>query len=533
MSTVAKGARDRRQRSVLGWVFFLLFGVGSAVACVVGGLRVHAILLAPDATALRVASTPTAAEREKGVVRGRATLVAATPKDLPACLVSHKKGKNTAWVTLRGDLTAHLGDETYELPTRTSIEFLEHLRPTNAGLPSSVFASVHQAMPHLAKSGAYKITCLGPEEPVWIEACKRGEALVPCAGADAVVLTVGGGAARADWERSYGVAWGVLALFGAVVFLRLAMVPFTYAREVVDTLAAHGGRAAPAGDGVYWTLLMVNVLLLPIAFAFWKSPIGPYVSGAVVLGLVGSFLVATARRLPRLVAARRVLRGSRTAPLHGVDPGARRELAVRVTADAATLVGPTGGRHAYIRCSVQENVAEKSGTKTVLRMRPAGSGMMPRAIPIEDASGRGWLDLQHCELDSGDEPAVDLHAGNIPPWLPELLGHPLEAGPGHRHWTLTWKAIDPGEPLLLYGAVERALPGAADAVVEARHGYREPATVPVVRGSAEARTVAYVGDEGHLLQAIRLELGARAVITLLMLGAAAAFVAVAGHLPGL
>lgn len=533
VSTVARGARDRRRRSLLGWLFFLVFGLGGAVAFVVGVVRAQAILLGPDATVGRVASAPTAAERAKGVVRGRATLVPATPKDLPACLVSHKKGKNTAWVTLRGDLTARVGDETLALPSSSSLEFLEHLRPTNAGLASSVFASVHQAMPQLAKSGGYKITCLGPEEPVWIEACRRGEDLVPCAGTKAVVLTVGGGAARADWERSYGVAFGVLALFGAVLFLRVVMVPFTYAREVVETLAVHGGRRPPGGDGVYWTVLMVNLLLLPISFAFWGSPIGPWITGGVVGGLVASFLVASARRLPRLLTARRVLRASRTAPLHTADPGARRELAVRVTTDAPTIVGPTGGQHAYLRCSLQEAYAERSGSKTVVRMRAAGSGMMPRAVPIEDDSGRGWLDLQHCILDSGDEPSVDLDAGNLPPWLPELLGRSVEAGPGHRHFTLTWKALDPGEPLLLYGGVERALPGAADAVVEARHGYREPATVPIVRGTPDARTVAYVGDELHLLGALRLELVARTAVTLLMLAAAAAWLAIAGLPPAL
>ncbi len=532
MSAEQAAIRDRRPTaaSQSPWlVITLVLFVGGVGLAVLGVHRVFTLFFG-DAVPMKIAATPaSSAERRAGVVRGYATILGDGQAPLPPCLVSHKVGKNKKWMHLTGDATVRLISDGLELhlPGGTRVELFNDTFPNGGGITQAVYDRVHARLPHLREKGAWRISCVGPRDQVWIEGCTQGGQLGACAGVDKVVITPGDPALRVAWEKSRVMRWGAAALFGLLVALRLAAAAFGYPREVVLALARHEGRGAVEPSGAYWAVLAVFCLGLPITFSFAEWVFGPWVTGGAIVGLSLLFVIAMVMRVITLGRARRILVGTATTRLYDAE-GARRELAVRVTDDAPTIEGfRPGARHAFVRFTIDEQVAETIGNKTRTSSQIVAQGSHPRYVPIQDTSGRGMLDLRHCVLDVLDEPDNQFQPEHVPPWLPQTLEQPIVRSSGHRGFTVTWKALDVGEPLLVFGPLERVMPGDVGATLEGREGYREPATVPIVRGSEGTRAIAYVGDERHLLTRITLERGGLACLLVVLPAAMAGLAALA------
>lgn len=503
-----------------------LIALGLALAAL-GAVQFARGAFGPAPAHERVARPSSAEERAAGVVRGFATLRETGPKPLPPCLITHKKGKKTRTIHVNGDVAVTMkGGESLRIPDRATVEFFHDEFPFGAGIGQDVYDRVHARYPELRGSGSWKIGCVGPAEPIWLEGCAdaAGE-LTGCDGPH-VLLTPSGPRRRAAWEIAGVVRWAALSLLGLLAALRVLAFITSYPREVVVALATPEGSSPPSATTRYGFAVFLTIAL-PISLGIGtETELGAWLTVAILFAFAILFLVGLGSRLGVLGRALRRLVSTETSRLHdragqGHEGGAG-ELAVRIAADAPTLEGfREGARHAFVRCSIQESYERSSGDKTVLGTRAIGGAAAPRYVPIEDESGRGLLDTRGCALEVLEEPATWLLS--TPAWLEGALGKPLTPGPDHRAFNVTWKALDPGEPLLLFGAVERASPGDAGAVIEMAEGYRQPSTVPIVRSSGEEQLIAYVGDERLLVSHLRRERAVAAALLVIVPIVAGAF----------
>ncbi len=150
------------------------------------------------------------------------------------------------------------------------------------------------------------------------------------------------------------------------------------------------------------------------------------------------------------------------------------------------------------------------------------AGIHPPQIALEDATGRGVLDVD-------DEPTVTWGGPTTAPdWLPHRFGDQIVRSPDHRSFDVVWGTVDAGEPLLVYGDVERVMPSAVSAPTEARQdGYRVAADVPLVRAKEGRTAVAHVGTEAALLSMMgRERVAVTFVLSLLSLSTVAAILAI-------
>lgn len=456
------------------------------------------------------------------MIRGLARLEAIEPNPVVPCIASHKKGKNTRWVHLNGDVRVRFDDgRTFTVPDAATVEFFENTHPTGAGLVPLDLARVRARLKQIdASVTSWKLACLGPQEQVWVEACATSdEELRGCAEHDGhVLLTPGGPSIRAQWLTGHAHGFVALGLLGMVLLLRITWGAASSGRTVIGRLAEQSAvPGAGTATGVVTALFSLGAF---ISLATWATTYGPWFLCAFVAGLAVLLVVSLLRRLRVLGAARRVLVETETSRLHGASHDAN-ELAVHVAHDAPLVDGfRAGARHAAVQLSIEEGYAKRSGSKTVVAQKKVLRGAHPRFVPIEDASGRGVLDLNGCELDVPLEPAVQWKgAAATPAWVVERFGA-LEESQTHRYFVVGWRAVDPGEPLLIYGGVERVAPsavGGEDVTV-----YRIAPEIPVVRSREGRTSIAHVGAEAPLLRAIGLERAVASAVMVLAVVASAA-----------
>ncbi|MBI2388830.1 MAG: hypothetical protein HYV09_04355 [Deltaproteobacteria bacterium] len=469
---------------------------------------------------LRTAPHPTPPSQDDGPVRALATFHPQGQWPVPPCLFRWKKGKNTVTTHLSGDNRVELEDgRSLVLSEQQKIEFLAAEEPQNPQGASEV-ADRYWKHGHGGLQTSSRV-CLGETEKVWVEGCVRAGQLERCAGKDTVLLTPGGASARRSFllARAHG-AIGVV-LVAVALWAGVVHVSFRMSRSSLEDLARRRGQLKSIAPSVVAGVAGVGTLFTA---ATWGGFHGPWSTFGVAVVFVCAMLLASLGRLRVLGAARRFVADTRTSSLHAPDAGVS-ELAARVANDASPIEGfEQGRRHAFVQFVVRETFMTIKNNKATTDTREVARGMFPPHVPIEDASGRGMLELARCSVDvEGAPPTIPLDWQ--PPWFAALVGE-LPRSPGHQRFAVEWVAIDPGDPLLIYGGVERVSPEKVGAPMTAE--YRGDPQVPVVRGKDESPAIVHVGDEATLLRGIDRERRARmvsiALIVAGLVGGAAAFV---------
>lgn len=442
-----------------------------------------------------------------GVVRGLGAFQPIAPVAVPPCLAHWKPGKNTRWVHFSGDNRVTFPDgRTLTLPEREKIEFFENDGPR---LPdSSTRAAATSYFRKIAPGvSSWSQECLSAKEPVWVEGCVQGEELVPCKGQQTILLTAGGAPVRAAWftgRMAGGIALGALG-----VFLLTAGAVTTFQRERSTVIALARRRGISSGFTVLSALLIASIIATISGAIGWASSPGPWIlTGAVGFLLAASILLGL-RRMRLLSVVRRLLVDTRNTSLASA-PADVNELAVRIPDDVSTVEGfRPSERHAVVKYRITERYVQPFGQQERVIERTVAEGAHPRRIAIEDASGRGLLDLAHCELDVAPETPIDsLEA--LPQWIESL-----PRSPQHVSYQVQWSVAAPGESLLIYGGVERVMPPSSDGQVVA--DYRQSPECPMVAGLEEDPIIAFVGDEQQLLAEVRRELLALSIGVVLWL----------------
>jgi hypothetical protein len=483
-------------------MFAMVFGVWNAL---------------DNAHALAIVGKPTKAN---GMVRGLATFRPEGTYPVPPCIASYKRGKSTNHTHFSGDNRVRFDDGAeYVLPETQKIEFFQNDGPERAAgkaLSTATRSYLSRIKPDVKEFQS--VACLTPNEKVWVEACVYDGALVGCADrADPVLLTVGGADARTSYVMSHAHGSIALALLGFGVLLLVVTAPYRHGRRVVRDLARRHGVTGAETFAI--VLFAIGALGSFISLATWSTQYGPWFLCAFVALLAILTLSTTIGRLRILGAARRALIATETTQLNS-EQGLDRELAVHVAEDAPPIEGFRGGdRHAIVRFRIVESYAEKQGSKTVVATRDVLEGVYPKLVPIVDASGRGMLALDHCTIDVPDQKeALWVGRPTSPSWFSETFE--LEPSPTHRGYVAFWGAVQPGDPLLIHGGVERVRPATVGAAENP--GYRAPDEIPLVRGQEHAPAIAYVGTEATLTRGIATERVALIILVLLSGGATAA-----------
>lgn len=164
---------------------------------------------------------------------------------------------------------------------------------------------------------------------------------------------------------------------------------------------------------------------------------------------------------------------------------------------------------------------KNSNGKTSVQEREVLASGYPKFVPILDGTGRGVLSVEHCRVDAGEEPPITWADGApaAPAWFFEAVSV-LPRSDTHRFYRAHWVVVERGEPLLIYGGVDRVLPSSVG--VPDGAAYRFDPNIPLVRGREDEPAFAYVGLESALLGAIARERVALALSLLAWGGAVAA-----------
>lgn len=120
----------------------------------------------------------------------------------------------------------------------------------------------------------------------------------------------------------------------------------------------------------------------------------------------------------------------------------------------------------------------------------------PRYLPIQDASGKGWLDLEHAVLDLRAYRHIvtrgDMHLDRAAMLLEGATFKPFSA------CELEERYVDHGETLYVLGVVT------SREVDPAQGGYRLSGA-PVIGGTEERPVIVHAGTERSLLASLRRE----------------------------
>lgn len=483
---------------------------GMVVRLLLAGLGLALILVGvhnarDNQRALEIVPRPASqAERAKGIVRGLATFYPEGAQPVPPCIASWKSGKSSKSTHFSGDNRVVLeGGDSYVLSETQKIELFRNeppARPTNGGPVAKAYLS--RIKPDVKTFSS--VRCLSEREPVWLEACLSGKMLVGCAAPeDPILLTVGGAGVRKTYLTSHAQGGVALVVLGLTLILFAVASSFVHARAVITALAKQRGVSGP---GVLLIVYIAIGVLGTIGASFaWPTIYGPWIFGVFVGILLLSLVVLAVVRVRTLGAARRVLLDTETTGLGSATAG-EGELAVRVAPDAETVEGfRAGERHAIVRFHIVEGYEFKnSSNKTSTQVRDVAKSGFPKHVPIVDGTGRGVLAVEHCQIDGPAEPEITWAEGvpNAPPWLTDAVGA-LPRSASHRYYTAKWVVVEPGEPLLIYGGLERVLPSTVGAPDVA--AYRFDPNIPLIRGREDAPALAYLGLESALLRAIAIE----------------------------
>src|SRR5262249_21704099 len=138
------------------------------------------------------------------------------------------------------------------------------------------------------------------------------------------------------------------------------------------------------------------------------------------------------------------------------------------------------------------------------------SAIVPAKLAIQDAMGGGEISLDHAMLDVPADPPTRTTAERLPPWVHEggALPSLSASSDGLR---LATTILEPGEPILVFGEIERTGKGAPDAV------YREHREDTRIAGTPASPVIVHVGSRAQVARAIRDELVATAAAAVIAL----------------
>lgn len=321
-----------------------------------------------------------------------------------------------------------------------------------------------------------------------------------------------------------------LSLLGLLISLTCGWWLSSYRRSVLVGLAKQR-HVRPTG--LRFVVAVVLVCLGTFATSLMLSTRhGGWFFFAFTFVLLSFALFAFVTRLRVLSAAKRIIVATETSYLSN-HAGRRREFKVHVDSSAPVVEGfRPNEHHALVQFAIKETYTNPTTSgKSSRSIREVERGVYPRHVPIVDASGRGVLDLQDCQIDVDDEPILHWQPeSGRPPWF---LGtfHRVDRMKTHNYYFVEWKVVDPGEPLLIYGSFERVAASNVGEPEPAAHPFGSD--LPMVRCVPGNVAYAYVGDEETLLLRIRREtLVASIALGLAMAGGGAAmfgFVRVLGQ----
>jgi hypothetical protein len=488
------------------------------------GLFAAAAILGPRYVAdLRVLDkTVIPPEGTDGTVRSYATFHPEGATPVPPCLVRWKQGKIYNYTSMSGD-------NRVELPNGRKLVFNAHQR-LEFFLDTVPFQPRAQDHTHeLSEAYWRKIQpdatyhaklCLTESEIIWLEGCVQGDQLVACDNQDDGLLINPGGPKRHRMytlSRAHGTIG--LGMLGAVFLILALNAKIRVSRRLVEDLARWRnivpGQTAGAIAAVFLFVTLFSLVL-------WATAFGPWFAFAGAMVIILASLVAAIMRLRVLGAARRLLHEMQTSRLHSRETGTR-ELAVRIAPDAPTVAGfRPGDQYALVQFQIKEFYKEQLDNKTTTKQRDLAQGSFPRHVQVVDASGPGMLETGHCVLDA--EPQMKLQSAELqqPEWLVQVIGQ-LPRSPTHEEYAVDWRVAQPGDPLLIYGGVERVRPDLVGASVPAQ--YRQTPELPLIRGSAASPALVHVGDEATLLSSVKMERMTRVAGILILVSALVAGVA--------
>lgn len=510
----ARSERDDAQRAPTWRAIRAGLVVAGAVAAALGPYLAVA-------TARRVPTVQrpsTAAERAAGIVRGRATFHAEGPIPVPPCMAKFERGEDTVTSHFNGDSRVEFDDGArYVLPESSSVEFFEQEPPSGVASKEAI-AYERKKKPDVSE---FKLmACLGPETHVWVESCARGQSLYGCPESDGhVLITPGGAVARAQSVTSRALGWVALALAGACIACAAFAQAFAAPSVALNALAGRRHLEAYVASGA--AAIGAAAIGAALGAVAWSQSSAPWIVGATASIIPLSLVGLCAARVRALLAARRVLRACESARLRERGSGGRRAFAARVAADAPTFPGFLAGvRHALVRFRLLETVRDDGSEST----RTVAVGVTPNELLIEDDSASAALLLAHANLDLPEEPRVDaLDPAELPPWFADVAG-PFSAAPSHVRFSMEWSALDPGDPLVVFGTMEGApRPGA-----DAPNIYRDRPEVRRIGGDAGAPALAHLGEHAPLARAVARDLAASVFALAAMCTSVAGAVALAG-----
>ncbi len=499
----------------LSSLLLLLPAMGLFAAASVFGPRYVADLRVLDKTAIP-------AEGIDGSVRSFATFHPEGATPVPPCLVRWKRGKNYTYTHMSGDNRVELSNgRKLFFSVRQRLEFFLDAGPFRPRAQDHTHAQSDAYWREIQPDVTYQEkSCLSESEIVWIEGCVKGDQLVACKNQDDGVLINPGGPKRYRMYtmcRAHGTVG--LGMLGAVFMVLALNAKFRVSRRVVEDLARWRnimpGQAASVVAAVLSFVTLISLFL-------WSTSFGPWFALAGATGIIFASLVVAIMRLRVLGAAGRLLREMQTSPLHSRETGTR-ELAVRIAPDAPTVAGfRPGEQYAMVQFQIKEICKVQSGNKTTTHQRDVAEGSFPRNVQVVDASGPGMLDTGHIVLDA--EPQMNMRSAELqqPDWLAQVIGQ-LPRAPTHDEYVVSYRVAKPGDPLLIYGGVERVRADLVGASVPVQ--YRQTQDIPLIRGSAASPVLVHVGDEAALLSGVRMERVTRVAGILILISALAAGVA--------
>jgi hypothetical protein len=382
----------------------------------------------------------------------------------------------------------------------------------------------------LGSGGRVREHCARSGERVFIEGClvEGAEGRRRVEGCDgAAVLTTGDGSAQPRIDERAAWFAGRFAMLGIPALMLLTYLwSVVRARPLATALLRWSDyRATPMPKRLLAALAAAPVLLVAALYAlawvdvdwFGIDRYG-YAWTAVTLCAAAGLALFVDRRRRALAAACQPIERAPTTALRDAR-GDLVELDVRVADDAPTSPGPLTGRpraHHGIRVTrIYKTSTNHESEEVVDRCEPA-------RVPVVDASGDGWLDMTHAEVDLRAMRRVVRESRSFRrEYAAALEG--ATRGTGTKAFVIEERYLEPGERLFVLGAVQRLEPAVHEG------GYRAASIAPVVGGSPRAKLIVHAGTERSLLRSIGVERRYLGVLLGMVASVGIAVLAAAGY----
>jgi hypothetical protein len=358
-------------------------------------------------------------------------------------------------------------------------------------------------LPDLPRGGRLLEQCVPADGAVFLEGCVQQHAnlLEPCPGRQ-LRMTPGDGTPQPRIDAH--AAW----LAGRMSMIALALIiPLAYlwrlvrARPLAEALLRWAGKEQPS-KRTFWVLVGAVALPLAVWLALaigrWTD-LAPmdrygYAWGALAVSTSLAFAHLVHERRKRLTIAGATLCSVATVGLRDAR-GDVVELAVRVRGDAPTVPGPlTGKARAHFGLKIERIHKSGKNHATAIDLDFA----QPQLVPVEDASGEGFLDLSTADLDLRAVQRVARGRAARSPKLAEAL-RDLPDRHAYTAFLIEERFLEPGEQLFVLGAVQRIEPA------QRQGNYRDAGAAPVVGARPGAGMIVHAGTERSLVRSLMLE----------------------------